>query len=449
MPTSNPYDNSGYSSSGTPPPPPASPPPPPKPATNSGGGTKAAAIALGGTAALAGAAFLASQQWGQESVTNNGSETPHPDVIPPGKPHASINQVEPVKPEEPEKPDQSEAQHPTHEVAPHEQTFAEAFAEARAEHGGGGGHFVWHGDTYNTYTVEEWDHLSAPQKDEFLVSVYGESYQNQPSHAGSEVDSMTDVPHSETVLAHDSPSADVPNAESTTPADGTDATATYTIDPSPDSGDTRHSFEKIEQGTIQTESGDVDYVLAKVDGHDVVYIDANQDGKLEIAYVDNDGDHVLETKVTLDPSTHAVTHVEPMQHPVDLADDHSSEGHLAGQTNGQSATQHVVHVLDTGTINTETGTADYVLTSVDGHNVAYFDVNHDGMADEVLVDMDNDNVADAHGSYDPTTHELTNLEEIHHPAATEEITYADEGPVAYDDQNLDYNGNADISDWVG
>ena len=44
-----------------------------------------------------------------------------------------------------------------------------AFSSARQEVGAGGV-FVWKGQLYNTYTAEEWEELSADEKDEFDLS---------------------------------------------------------------------------------------------------------------------------------------------------------------------------------------------------------------------------------------------------------------------------------------
>lgn len=48
--------------------------------------------------------------------------------------------------------------------------FSEAYAAAREETGPGG-IFSWHGQVYNTYTVEEWQGLSLGQRQEFLSHV--------------------------------------------------------------------------------------------------------------------------------------------------------------------------------------------------------------------------------------------------------------------------------------
>lgn len=49
-------------------------------------------------------------------------------------------------------------------------TFGQAYAAAREETGPGG-IFSWHGQVYNTYTVEEWQGLSLGQRQEFLSDV--------------------------------------------------------------------------------------------------------------------------------------------------------------------------------------------------------------------------------------------------------------------------------------
>lgn len=45
-------------------------------------------------------------------------------------------------------------------------SFSQAFAAARAEVGPGGA-FEWHGQIYGTYTAEEWDSMSAAERDEY------------------------------------------------------------------------------------------------------------------------------------------------------------------------------------------------------------------------------------------------------------------------------------------
>ena len=53
------------------------------------------------------------------------------------------------------------------------QSFGQAFAEARAEVGPGGV-FYWHGGIYNTYTAEEWNAMSQAERSDFAQRVQPE-----------------------------------------------------------------------------------------------------------------------------------------------------------------------------------------------------------------------------------------------------------------------------------
>jgi hypothetical protein len=61
-------------------------------------------------------------------------------------------------------------------------TFGQAYATARQETGPGG-IFSWHGQMYNTYTLEEWRGLSLVQRQEFLSDV---GYRPAPSTGWSD-----------------------------------------------------------------------------------------------------------------------------------------------------------------------------------------------------------------------------------------------------------------------
>ena len=63
-------------------------------------------------------------------------------------------------------------------------SFGEAFAAARAQVGPGGV-FYWHGGVYGTYYAEEWDAMSAQDKNEYAMRV-------QPAINANEIASPTD-----------------------------------------------------------------------------------------------------------------------------------------------------------------------------------------------------------------------------------------------------------------
>lgn len=63
-------------------------------------------------------------------------------------------------------------------VADPNETFDQAFADARKELGAGG-LFVWHGKVYHTFTKGEWVDLSLEQRQDFIASV-GQTEQGEP-----------------------------------------------------------------------------------------------------------------------------------------------------------------------------------------------------------------------------------------------------------------------------
>ena len=74
------------------------------------------------------------------------------------------------------------------------QSFREAFQAARAELGAGGV-FRWHGNIYNTYTVEEWNAMSKEEKDLFAQRV-------KPEISPADIDT-NEIAKTESELADD------------------------------------------------------------------------------------------------------------------------------------------------------------------------------------------------------------------------------------------------------
>lgn len=74
------------------------------------------------------------------------------------------------------------------------QSFREAFQAARAELGPGGV-FRWHGNIYNTYTVEEWNAMSKEEKDLFAQRV-------KPEISPADIDT-NEIAKTESELADD------------------------------------------------------------------------------------------------------------------------------------------------------------------------------------------------------------------------------------------------------
>ena len=72
-----------------------------------------------------------------------------------------------------------------------DQSFGEAFEQARAEVGPGGV-FIWHGGIYNTYTVEEWNTMTPQQKYDF-------AHQVNPEYHARDISTPNDA-HPEVVV---------------------------------------------------------------------------------------------------------------------------------------------------------------------------------------------------------------------------------------------------------
>ena len=138
-------------------------------------------------------------------------------------------------------------------------SFGEAFAAARAEVGPGGV-FIWHGGIYNTYTAEEWNAMTAEQKNDFAQQV-------NPEVRAHEVPAPTDA-HPDVAVQ---------------PA--TEAEA----HPASDTGDVHVVEQQIAQNFDMGE--DVHIVgYANAEGHLVVGYDSTGDGQADVAIIDVDDD---------------------------------------------------------------------------------------------------------------------------------------------------------------
>ena len=69
-------------------------------------------------------------------------------------------------------------------------SFADAFAAARTDVGTGGA-FVWHGDVYSTYTVEEWNTLSVADRSLYTSNFSWHNPQN--ANSGDVAQTVTDI----------------------------------------------------------------------------------------------------------------------------------------------------------------------------------------------------------------------------------------------------------------
>lgn len=196
--------------------------------------------------------------------------------------HSAMAQTQAETPEDPEDLIQEQSEHPAWTdgqvpVATHVNdgmSFSEAFAAARAEVGAGGA-FEWRGHVYGTFYADEWNSMSADER---------EAYNNHFSwsnHSGSSSSANT---------AHAEPDVEVITVSET---------------------EVQVAQEQLEQDTAEepvvtvAESGDAEVEILGVvhdpetganiggmvvDGQAVVLIDVDNSGEFDYAAVDANGD---------------------------------------------------------------------------------------------------------------------------------------------------------------
>ena len=150
-----------------------------------------------------------------------------------------------------------------------EATFAEAFADARAQVGPGGA-FEWRGNVYNTYYEEEWNNMSASERAEYQQKIDYQSIAGDT--AGQAAAGQT-----QTVMASDTQMVD------TTEVDG--------------------EIKVLGVEAIVTDEGD-QMIMAgiEVDGEQALLVDVDCDGTMDCLVVDADYDGMIDTDEIIDVS---------------------------------------------------------------------------------------------------------------------------------------------------
>ena len=151
-------------------------------------------------------------------------------------------------------------------------SFGEAFAQARAEVGPGGV-FHWHGGIYNTYTAAEWNAMSVEQKHDFAQQV-------KPEVSVDDISTPTDA-NTHVVVEHH----------------------VYHHEEAPATAEAHQVSETTEdvqiasQQTPNTSDDDVHIVgYGSVDGHTAVTLDVDNDGAADVAIIDINDNHDLDSQ---------------------------------------------------------------------------------------------------------------------------------------------------------
>lgn len=166
-------------------------------------------------------------------------------------------------------------------------SFDEAFASARKQVGAGGV-FEWRGKLYGTYYKNEWDNMSQADKDQYAANVFG-TPQAKVHRTNTQEVHQKDLPEEEGGR-HTTPK-DLPEEEGgrhTTPKDL----------PGEEGG--RYNIQQVYGArTVTDNNGNpMTMVEAKVNGHNAILCDINQDDKIDSMAIDaNDDGQITEDEI--------------------------------------------------------------------------------------------------------------------------------------------------------
>ena len=165
-------------------------------------------------------------------------------------------------------------------------SFSEAFTAARTEVGSGGV-FEWHGNIYSTFTEDEWNGMTAEQRDE-----YGSHFSWHSDNSSTETASST---HSST-SSHSAHATDEVEVSEVTQASHTEEVAVVDVDP-----------EVEVLGVVHDEESGANIAGLAVDGQEVVLIDVNGDETFDVMGADVNGDQQLTQNEMVDISGQNIT----------------------------------------------------------------------------------------------------------------------------------------------
>ena len=141
-------------------------------------------------------------------------------------------------------------------------SFSEAFAAARAEVGPGG-MFTWHGNSYSTFTADEWDGMSAAERAEYSRLIAPHVQHHDVAHHTTVVhDAPETVIEQQTIIINEKEEVEEPELDLT-------------------------RVRIISGEEVELEDGNTT-IIGKgfVDGHDAEFHDLSRSGQFDTAVVD-------------------------------------------------------------------------------------------------------------------------------------------------------------------
>ena len=168
-------------------------------------------------------------------------------------------------------------------------SFKDAFDAARAEVGPGGA-FHWHGNTYSTFTADEWNNMTDAEKNDYAEAV-------KPEVRAEEINSTHHHAEDVAMVSHSSP-ADQDVSVAHNDANLHQASDVQVAD------DQNADVHLVNAGEVQLADGTMATVgVFDVDGQEVSVVDFDQDGTPDVAICDVNGNGSIDVGEAIDLHT--------------------------------------------------------------------------------------------------------------------------------------------------
>ena len=192
---------------------------------------------------------------------------------------------------------QADAAHAAHAAVPagdvkvaevsDDMSFDEAFASARKQVGAGGV-FEWRGKLYGTYYKNEWDAMSQADKDQYAANVFG------TPQAKVHNENIQEQPQKD--MAEDTDAEQNTNVQKVSDQSGNQQDR---AEAGSDEGG-RYNIQQVYGVRIVTDNNGnpMTMVEAKVNGHNAILCDINQDDKIDSMAIDaNDDGQITQDEI--------------------------------------------------------------------------------------------------------------------------------------------------------
>lgn len=166
-------------------------------------------------------------------------------------------------------------------------SFDEAFASARKQVGAGGV-FEWRGKLYGTYYKNEWDNMSQADKDQYAANVFG-TPQAKTHQTNTQDQPQQDV--AEENVAEQNTNVQQVSQQTDNQQDMAEAVS--------DNGG-RYNIQQVygARTVIDNNGNPMTMVEAKVNGHNAILCDINQDDKIDSMAIDaNDDGRITQDEI--------------------------------------------------------------------------------------------------------------------------------------------------------